>query len=375
MNIMIRVASCPRRSVMRLVLRMAAVAAGLGLSSLAGAGFLVVPNGDFSVPANAGSVGGGLVGASGTNVPIGAGPWTGSYDGVIGVLVPPTLSISALEQRARIEGLLGVNVLGIVNSGGHFSQALSHNLASNRRYTLIAHLRTDALLDLPLLATAGTGISLHAGGNLLSSSTTAPLTHVRADLVEDTTLRIQLSHDTASVTPAPLSLQLFDRPQGLLTAALIDSAEFSAVRVAESALPGGNSSLIVSGGGSQSTPVGDPFPQIMTAVVRDQNGNPIPDVLVTLTAPAEGASATLFAGAENGRVITTFTDANGVVTLSAAANPIAGCYSVTGEVAGISTRAVFHLRNYSQQQIADYKRSHPGVKGLPQDSVFCNGFE
>lgn len=380
MNTMIRVASRRHngRAFARAAFRSiwaATVAAGLGFSSIASAGFLVVPNGDFSVPANAGSVGGGLIGSSGTDVPIGGGPWTGSYAGVLGLLAPPTLQISALNGTATITGLLGVNALGIVNNGGHFGQTLSHNLQSNRRYTLIAHLQTSALLDLPLLATAGTGISLHAGGTPLSSSTTAAASHVRADVVDALTLRIQLHHDTGTVTPAPLGLQLFDRPQGLLTAALIDTAEFSAVRVAESAIPGGNSTLTVSGGGSQGTPIGQPFPQAMTATVRDQNGNPIPDVLVTLIAPADGASATLYSGAESGRVITTFTDGSGMVTLTSDANAIAGCYSVVGEVAGINTRAVFHMRNYTMQQVVDYKRSHPGAKGMPQDSVFCNGFE
>lgn len=352
-----------------------AMVAGFGLAGAASAGFLVVPNGDFSVPANAGSVGGGLIGASGTDVPIGSGAWTGTYNGVLGVLVPPTLEISSVTTTATINGLLGVNVVGIVNNGGHVGQTLASSTQSNKRYTLIADLTTGALLDLPLLATAGTGISLHAGGSLLAASTTAPANQVRADAVDATTLRIQLHHDTGTVTPALLGVQLFDRPQGLLTAALVDTAEYSNVRMAESAIPGGNSTLIVTGGGSQSAPVGEPYPYTMTAIVRDQNGNPVPDTLVTLTAPAEGASATLHAGMESGRVIVAFTDASGQISFTSEANPIAGCFKVIGEVAGVSTLAIFHMRNYSPQQIAAYRAANPGVDGLPQDSVFCNSFE
>ncbi len=352
-----------------------ALVAGFWLAGAASAGFLVVPNGDFSVPANAGSVGGGVIGASGTDVPIGSGPWTGSYNGVLGLLVPPTLEISSVTKTATISGLLGVDMLGIVNNGGHFGQTLASSTQSNKRYTLIAHLNAGVLLDLPLLATAGTGISLHAGGSPLVASTTAPAAQVRADAVDATTLRIQLHHDTGTVTPAPLGLQLFDRPQGLLTAALVASAEYSDVRMAESAIPGGNSTLTVSGGGSQSAPVGQPFPSTMTAIVRDENGNPVPDTLVTLTAPAEGASATLHAGLESGRVIVAFTDANGQISFASDANEIAGCFTLIGEVPGISSRAVFHMRNYSPQQIAAYLAANPGVNGLPQDSVFCNGFQ
>ncbi|HSX60599.1 MAG TPA: hypothetical protein VLF18_10400 [Tahibacter sp.] len=352
-----------------------ALVAGFGISGAASAGFLTVPNGDFSAAANAGTVGGGVVGASGTDVVIGSGPWTGTYAGVVGLLIPPTLTIDAVAGTATVTGLLGVAVVSIVNNSGHFGQTLAANTQSNKRYTLIANLETGATLDLPLLAVAGTGVELIAGASTLVQSTTAPAGQARADALDATTLRLQIHHDTGTVTPAPLRVQLFDRPQNLLTASLVDTAVFSGVQLAESTIPGGNSTLTVTGGGSQGTPIGQPFPSSMTAIVRDQNGNPIPDTLVTLTAPAEGASATLHAGSQSGRVIVAFTDANGQITFTADANQIAGCYNVTGEVPGIPTMAIFRMRNYTTQQIAAYMAANPGAKGLPQDSVFCNGFE
>jgi hypothetical protein len=352
-----------------------ALVAGFGLAGAANAGFLTVPNGDFSAAANAGTVGGGVVGASGTNVPVGSGPWTGTYNGVVGLLVPPTLTIDSANGTATINGLLGISVVTIVNNNGHFGQTLASNTQSNKRYTLIANLETGATLDLPLLAAAGTGIEILAGAATLVQSTTAPAVQARADAVDATTLRLQVHHDTATVTPAPLRVQLFDRPQNLLTASLVDTAVFSGVQLAESTIPGGNSTLTVTGGGSQGVGIGQPFPLPMTAIVRDQNGNPVPDTLVTLTAPAEGASATLHSGGNSGRVIVAFTDANGQITFTADANAIAGCYSVIGDVPGIPTQAIFHMRNYTTQQIAAYMAAHPGAKGVPQDSVFCNGFE
>ncbi|WP_257385924.1 hypothetical protein [Tahibacter caeni] len=349
--------------------------AGLGFAGIANAGFLTVPNGDFSALGNAGSVGGGVIGASGTNVLIGSGPWTGTYNGVLTLLVPPTLAISPSLQTATISGLLGINAVGIVNNGGHFGQTLSNNVQSNKRYTTIVDMDASGLLDIGLISAAGVGVSLHAGASTLISSDTAAAGPLRADLLGASTVRVQMYHDTATVAAAPLGLQLFDRPQGLLTASLVDSVSFSNVRLAETTIPSGNSTLTVSGGGSQSAPVGQPFPQSLTAIVRDQNGDPVPDTLVTLTAPAEGASATLHAGTESGRVIVAVTDASGQITFSADANEISGCYIVTGEVPGIDSLAIFHMRNYSQAQIAAYMAAHPGVKGMPQDSIFCNGFE
>lgn len=379
MNTSIQLAS--RRSIVAAarggVLRSLCIAlvAGLGFAGSASAGFLTVPNGDFSALGNAGSVGGGLVGASGTNVPVGSGPWLATYNGVLGLLAPPTLEISPSQKTGTISGLLGINALGIVNNGGNFGQTLASNLQSNKRYTMIVNMDASGLLDLGLISAAGTGFSLQAGASTVISSLTATPGPLRVDLLGNSALRVQIYKDTATVFADPLSLQLFNRPQGLLTAGLIGSVSFSNVRLAETTIPPAGSTLTVTGASSQAAPVGQPFPASMTAIVRDQNGNPIPDTLVTLTAPADGASATLHAGSENGRVISTVTDANGQITFGADANEIAGCYTVVGEVPGIPTLAIFHLRNYSQAQIAAYMAAHPGVDGMPQDSVFCNGFE
>ncbi|WP_386067023.1 hypothetical protein ACFJIW_21340 [Tahibacter sp. UC22_41] len=379
MNTSIQLAS--RRSIVAAarggVLRSLCIAlvAGLGFAGSASAGFLTVPNGDFSALGNAGSVGGGLVGASGTDVPVGSGPWLATYNGVLGLLAPPTLAISPSQKTGTISGLLGINALGIVNNGGNFGQTLTNNVQSNKRYTMIVNMDASGLLDVGLISAAGTGFSLQAGASTLISSLTAAPGPLRTDLLGSSTLRVQIYKDTATVFADPLSLQLFNRPQGLLTAGLIGSVSFSNVRLAETTIPPAGSTLTVTGLSSQAAPVGQPFPASMTAIVRDQNGNPVPDTLVTLTAPADGASATLHAGTENGRVISTVTDANGQITFGADANEIAGCYTVVGEVPGIPTLAIFHLRNYSQAQIAAYMAAHPGVDGMPQDSVFCNGFE
>ena len=53
-----------------------------------------IANGNFSDPANNGSIGGGLVGGSGSAT-IGSGPWSGSYAGALGLLAPPLLTIAS----------------------------------------------------------------------------------------------------------------------------------------------------------------------------------------------------------------------------------------------------------------------------------------
>lgn len=364
----------PRHSLRIRAMLMALLSAGCcgGVS----AGFLTVPNGDFSEVGNAGSVGGGVLGASGTNVPVGAGPWTATYNGVIGLLAPPTLEINSVNGTAAIDGLLGINALSIVNNGGHFGQTLSSNWLPNKRYTLIANLDAGVVLDLPLLSAAGTGIMLLSTSGPVASSTTAASTHVRADPIDALTARIALTYDTGTIVSGPITVQLFDRPQGLLTAGLVATAEYSGVRLAQSTIPPGNSTLTVSGGGSQGAALGQPFPFTMKALVRDESNNPVPDVLVTLEAPAGGPSATLYGvGGQAGRVVVAFTDSNGEVTLSADANTIAGCYKVTGSVVGMNGQASFHLRNFSPAQIQALRDAGADVDGAMQDSMYCNGFE
>ncbi|HXD50872.1 MAG TPA: hypothetical protein VN689_03200, partial [Burkholderiales bacterium] len=111
------------RAVFQLLLAAATLLSGM--SCLAAP--IPVPNGDFSNPANNGSVGGGVIGGSGSAA-IGSGPWHGTYAGIAGLLAPPSLSIGS--GRATIGGLAGVNVLGIVDNSGYFSQDFGIPLAA-----------------------------------------------------------------------------------------------------------------------------------------------------------------------------------------------------------------------------------------------------
>src|SRR2546427_778904 len=61
--------------------KLALVLVSLFIDHIALATVIPIPNGDFSDPANNASVGGGLVGGTGSNVAIGSGPCTAPYSG------------------------------------------------------------------------------------------------------------------------------------------------------------------------------------------------------------------------------------------------------------------------------------------------------
>src|SRR5262245_53671635 len=159
---------------------------------------VAVPNGDFSDPGNFGTIGGGAIGGSGTDVPIGAGPWTGSYAGVLGLLAPPTLTIGA--GQADIQGLAAANVLGILNNGGYFSQTLATLYVPQERYTLTADVDTGASLDLGLLSGGNVGVALRSGGVTLASTATAPAQLVGLQPLGGTSYALSLIFDSNDTT-------------------------------------------------------------------------------------------------------------------------------------------------------------------------------
>ena len=91
------------------------------------------------------------------------------------------------------------------------------------------------------------------------------------------------------------------------------------------------------GGTPQSATVLTPFTQQLQATVLDAFNNPVSNATVTFAAPGSGASATLSA-------LTASTDANGIATVTATANSVAGGYLVTAGATG-AVSANFTLTN------------------------------
>lgn len=333
-------------AVLRAAARLAWCAIALtALATGAAAAPVPVDNGDFSSAANAGSVGGGLIGGSGSNVLIGDGPWTGTYNGAVGVLAPPTLSISATTQDATISGLLGVSVLGLVNNGGYIAQTLTANVQPNTRYILSADVDVGRSLQLALLDDTHTGVAIAAGGTVLASSDTAPSGSVTLDLLQDTTYRLELTYvSPASIAADPIELRLFAQPQGLLTADLLPTIVFDNVALDAVALGVPASVGDVAGDGQAAT-VNTQFPVPLGLRVLDGAGNGVEGTLVTFTAPVVGASATFSANGSSGSTLAVLTDANGDVDVTTIANTIAGSYTISVQVAGLAAPQLFHLTN------------------------------
>jgi hypothetical protein len=102
--------------------------------------------------------------------------------------------------------------------------------------------------------------------------------------------------------------------------------------------PGAAAAVSVISGSGQTTTVGTAFGAPLVVEVTDAYGNPVPGASVAFVAPASGASAALA-----GSPATTGPD--GRASATPTADFVAGSYSVTASVAGVSAPAVFGLTN------------------------------
>ena len=321
---------------------------------------LTIPNADFSDDANFGAVGGGLVGASGTDVSIGAGPWTGSYSGVLGLLAPPTLTIAT--GVATIDGLAAANVLGILNNGGYFSQTLGTTYVPQERYTLAADVDTGASLDAGTLGGGNVGIALRSDGATLASTATAPGALVGVQPLGGTLYRLSLMFDSNDTTTGAIDVELFALPQSLIGTALRSNVAFANVTLDASAIDPVSSTVVATGGTPQSATVGTAFADPLTVRVTDAVGDPVPGVTVTFAPPPSGASATLSSD-------TAMTDVNGTASVTAAANTVAGAYAVTATIDGVDTPASFSLTN-----LAGAAATTSAAAGTPQTTSINTEF-
>jgi hypothetical protein len=223
------------RGVASIASRASAFLAILLVAGVAGspakAGFnITVPNGDFSQTGNDGSVGGGLLTGSATRV-IGTGPWSGTYNGIAGVIAPPSLTIN--PGVATISGVAGINALGLglVNSSGDFSETLTGvSYLSNATYTLSATVDVGQLVSLSALNSAGVGIGLTSNGSLLSAANGGSTPTVAISLLSGTSYEVTSTYTTSSTAPlGSIGLELYDDPTNLATVNLFQFVSFSSV--------------------------------------------------------------------------------------------------------------------------------------------------
>jgi subtilisin family serine protease len=124
---------------------------------------------------------------------------------------------------------------------------------------------------------------------------------------------------------------------------VVDPSSSPAVEIAYSLIDfhhvwGNPDSIEIVGGNNQSTAIGTAFSDSLDVVVKDDAGNRIPNVDVSFSAPATGASATLSSSSA-----TTSDDSDRVASVTATANTSLGSYQVTASVGSLS--ASFDLNN------------------------------
>lgn len=97
-------------------------------------------------------------------------------------------------------------------------------------------------------------------------------------------------------------------------------------------LPGAGATIAVVGGDGQSAVVDTELPDSIEVLVRDLGGNPVPDAMVTFTAPPTLATASLSHAARS-------TDATGKARIRAVASQTTGTYHITAAIPASSVDA------------------------------------
>ena len=312
------------------------LASGLAWCGAAFAVPVAVPNADFSVAGNNGTVGGGLIGGSGSG-PIGAGPWRGNYHGILGLLAPPALTVGM--GTASASGIAGANLLGLVNNGGYFSQAVGTNFLPNKRYLLSADVDAGAGLGLALLQTGNAGLAIANGSTRLASTVTAAASLITITPIGGTTSRVTLRYDTGPTASGPISVLLLAEPSGVLNVNVAGTVRFDNVALSASALNPIPASIAPFNNSPQGVPINTQFPQPLRVQVLDPDGDPVPGATVTFTVVSgTGAGATLSS-------VTAVTDANGIAQITATSNGTVGSYTIEATVSGVAGSASFPLSN------------------------------
>ena len=119
----------------------------------------------------------------------------------------------------------------------------------------------------------------------------------------------------------------------------------SATKTASLTVTAAATAVTATSGANQTAMTGAAFALPLAATVTDAFGNPVPNIVVTFSAPATGASGAFSGGA----TATATTNASGVATSPTfTANNTVGAYSVTASVAGAATSAAFPESNQAQ---------------------------
>ncbi|SDR09609.1 Ig-like domain (group 1) [Pseudovibrio sp. Tun.PSC04-5.I4] len=125
---------------------------------------------------------------------------------------------------------------------------------------------------------------------------------------------------------------------------------------------GAAATISADSGSPQDAVISTAFANPLVVTVLDSGTNPVPNVVVTFTAPSNGASL-------SSDVQTETTDAAGQISLSVTANSTVGAYTVEASVVGGATTADFSLTN-----TVGAAATITADSGSPQDAVISTAF-
>ncbi len=292
----------------------------LAAAATATAAPVTVPNGDFSDPANNGSIN------TATTAPLGTGPWAATAVGVVGLL-PPTVAIG--NGVASIQGLLSINVAGLLNNSGRLHVDTGTAWTANQRYVITVDVDANTVLGVGALTSGNIGVALATGtspaSRVASSASGSPVT---LSLLSGSRYRITLTHETGASVSGTVFVHLFSEPSGVISANLLTAVTFDNVALSTQLLTQVPAGLVPGNPGPYSAVPGGPVTPSIAVTVVDALGDPIPGVQVTFTAPSTGASATVTPNPA-------LTDTSGTATVTAIANTFLGTYTITASVPGL----------------------------------------
>jgi hypothetical protein len=125
-------------------------------------------------------------------------------------------------------------------------------------------------------------------------------------------------------------------------------------------LAGPPTSIVATAGTPQAAPVNTTFGTALKAKVSDFNGNPVPGVSVTFSAPVSGASGAFAASS------TVLTDAGGIGTAPAfTANGTVGTYVVTATASLVATVTTARVRPNAVVLIANFNLTNLDPVSVP----------
>ena len=164
---------------------------------------------------------------------------------------------------------------------------------------------------------------------------------------------VQISWSENANGPGQYSFTAADGGSHTLAGTTIDLAGIATVTIADTSNtalavsgqtfvgPSLPASLSILGGGTQSAPLQNAFPEALTVQVLDSFGNLVPGAAVLFGAPASGASAV---DSNGNSIISTQTDSTGLAVIYLTANGTPGTYAVTAALQS-GAAVVFTLTN------------------------------